>query len=644
MYKKQLVAIIFGTITIFGFGYGSIQNYLHYQDQCANKDVLSWDANIRMIQTIDQYQAIKHGKILQGLLPFFAAPTWPPLRNMIALPYHLITPGGLDPAKDIYISQIFWVFAFLIIPVLAFEISHSIIAASVIWLFSTMALVYSTELVAYSFSSMLETQGIFFTLLIGLYVYRVYDIEINKEGGAMQSPGIEQSALLRPFQGLWRSGLFIATFGLFFTKYPYGLMLIIAMVGIEMVRNPFQFINFIVKYWKTESRLIGKMLLVGFLIAPVVIFLAAKVDFIDLKSKGSRNIIFIIMLMFFIDFNIRIFRKGSAFVLLSNTARIIYINVIFPMAIWLLVNPDRINSTVGTQLHVQEQNRIYLLSYFQDAYHQPWIPLFVSLALIYGVLAVLFQGWNRMSPEEDGNHSNVQLTNSDIWKNLYYSMINNPWFLTLMIFIGQYAVLEILTGNKQLRHIYHLIPVITVVGMAGLIRLLPTKNQFYEYVTLGGMLLVSLAIAAADGLPGQQSYYREREVCFTGLNRADFNIPRTVASHIDPHKQYVVINMFHDLNSDLDGRYLATEFDLLMRMRVISNSHDGILLNDSRYGLRDWSDFNSLLILSSSCTDPQRELFVHERARQMGKQIYLEESFPVEGKNICLDTYRLEKN
>src|SRR5690606_34737318 len=79
-----------------------------------------------------------------------------------------------------------------------------------------------TELMRYAFSAMLETQGMFFMLWACFFIVRLYDST-------------------RTFSRWDLAGLAVAFQGVMHTKYPYGVMLLIAVAGLELVRNPRQY-------------------------------------------------------------------------------------------------------------------------------------------------------------------------------------------------------------------------------------------------------------------------------------------------------------------------------------------------------------------------------------------------------------------
>ncbi|HMY45371.1 MAG TPA: hypothetical protein PKX74_07830, partial [Leptospiraceae bacterium] len=52
---------------------------------CPNRDVLTWDANLRMLQTLDVRDDFVHGKSFRAIGNILESPTWPPLHGLIAL-------------------------------------------------------------------------------------------------------------------------------------------------------------------------------------------------------------------------------------------------------------------------------------------------------------------------------------------------------------------------------------------------------------------------------------------------------------------------------------------------------------------------------------------------------------------------------
>ena len=134
-------------------------SWAHFAEFCPNTDVLSWDANLRMLTVLDQYQDFRDGSWFSALWPLIDAPTWPPLRNVISLIVFWLHPTGPNTLIDVSISFVFYVLVFPSILLIAFEISRDWLRAAVIFFFATVLLIQSRQLPVFGVSAMLETQG-----------------------------------------------------------------------------------------------------------------------------------------------------------------------------------------------------------------------------------------------------------------------------------------------------------------------------------------------------------------------------------------------------------------------------------------------------------------------------------------------------
>jgi len=96
----QLLLVLF--FTSF-WVYSLNQNFL----LCPNKDMLLWDANIRMIQSIDFLSYLRVGEFFSAVKLILDSPTWPPLRSLISAILILLN-GQPDPILDTRVSIVFF--------------------------------------------------------------------------------------------------------------------------------------------------------------------------------------------------------------------------------------------------------------------------------------------------------------------------------------------------------------------------------------------------------------------------------------------------------------------------------------------------------------------------------------------------------
>ena len=96
------------------------------------------------------------------------------------------------------------------------------------------------------------------------------------------------------------------------------------------------------------------------------------------------------------------------------------------------------------------------------------------------------------------------------------------------------------------------------------------------------------------------------------------------------------------------GRHLATEFDLLFRMRALNQ---GSVRNDSRHVWRSWEEFDRALVITPACGDPEWRDYhqvmnarVAERAAQVGSEMKLIRALEYPPGEFCLKEYALSQN
>ncbi|MCE9596492.1 MAG: hypothetical protein K8S54_00860 [Spirochaetia bacterium] len=590
---KTSVSVLLTTIALLCSGWLGYAKFSHDWQQfqhCPNRDVLSWDANLRMIQTLDVRSDFLNGHVLSGLGSWFESPTWPPLHSIIAQVVFIFTGPGTIPEAGIG-------FAFAILSILTlFAVAFSLARAEnfPIWtgpalaFCCTVMLFHSPELTAYFLSAMLETQGMFFFLLTSFAFYR------------LRSSGLKA-----------RWWVLAGTLGLFLTKYPYGHILIVAGAPVLLLNDAARLPD-LIRYLRTQYS--GKALIVpGVVLGSVLLLAFAK--FLPgglLNSKTFKYVFYALVVILFLDFNWKLWRSGES-VTWPDSWRVGYLYCALPILFLTFLNPDRFSSTIGTQLHQQDSSRSYFLSIFTN-FTDLSAPLLVWLAVLI-VLSIVFIARNR---------------------NSILDVIRQPVHLTLLLIVAHIAVLEFLTANKQLRHIYHMLPALILFWGFSMLCLARQWRMGPGLLTMG-LLLASLPLLFGEKSFLGPHYYASRYVCWTGTERSLFEPVRTLVSRVDKTHSFVLINRLHDADAPVPGLQWASEFDLLLRLQS-----SGLIRNDSRRKKPDWSRFDGALLIQGKCPDAQGDVLVQNRAETAGEILRVENVHS--GDGLCIKDFRFSRN
>lgn len=638
------------------------QSWGHLVDACPNTDVLMWDANLRLQSVLDQFQDFRDGHWYRAIAPLIDAPTWPPLRNVISLIVFALHPAGPNTLLDVSISFVFYVLVFPSMLLIALELTRDWLRASVIFFFASVLMIQSKHLPVFGVSAMLETQGMFFMLWTLFFLHKVYERHEYREASIIVR---ERRDLPGKRRFVW--GLFIFSQGLFHTKYPYGVMLILALVALELARNPGQIIDLLSLYVTRHfaGRKWYHYALNGLKILAVALFAVALATKAHTSPKTVKYALYGVVVVFFIDLQIYLFQYRNALRrLIDGVTRHVYLAVIFPAAVWMLIQPDRVSSILGTQQHVQDASRSFFRSIFTDVFDDalPFI-IFLTGALFALTVVLVRNLVLRKRVAEEAPTSDVPEISTSGTES-FAEGLGRPLVAVTLCLILQYVILEILTGNKQLRHIYHLIPAILVLIGAWLMRLprlIPEGPQaggvLYWLRRAGILAVLVLPVAAVvpvlirpGGLlasPTEKQYLAARPMCFTGEDRELYEPVRWFALRVEPEHRYVLFNSFHDLATPLHARRLATEFDVLLRMRTLTR---GMVRNDSRYQWKTWDDFDRVLFLTPGCPDALRDPFLQKRADELGVRLARVSAYsypnatPNPNEQLCLREYRIERS
>lgn len=608
---------------------------------CPNRDVLSWDANLRYLTVLDMRRDLAAGDLTAGLRPIFDSPTWPALRPVLALLVFAVAPGGPSTVLDVGLTYALFVALWLALAVLAWRLAGS--PGVAVWLGAAVALLSMRELWLYALSAMLEIQGMLFAVGTAYFCYVLFADAAGNEDTAAPGGRVSRATL---------AGLFVGIQGLYHTKYPYGVILLVALVLLEIARLPYGDADFrrlplrILLRGGDEGRgRIGAggtariVLYFVFVCCAALALGGGRRLGLELSDRGLRNLFYAATLLVFVDFNVALFRGR---VLLRETlavrTRALYATAILPAAVWMLVHPDRFSATLGTRDHVQDASRSFLQALGGEVWFEPAVFVLPALAAAVFVLAVFVAG-RRVRPP---------------------APVRALAFL-LVLWALQIAVLELTTPNKQLRHVYHLLPAALVLCLAagarlallaaasirtGALRFVADGDTKFPVGAAAGVLLPLLL--ALPGLPRATALvsgaqFDAEAVCFTGDNPGMVaparRLARAFAQQAD--RKTVAVNLLHKLTqadgSWPAGRYIATDIDLLLR--EAARARGGELRSDDP-PLATWAGFSQLLLIADRCDESYEEA-IAARAAGFGLELRAAGETRQDERGICLRRYDL---
>ncbi|GBF44176.1 putative membrane protein [Leptospira ellinghausenii] len=490
---------------------------------------------------------------------------------------------------------------------------------SLFWsgLFSSLIFILTIQTVevpAYSLSSMLETQSMFFLLLSVYAIYRLYDTD-NRE---------------LEIDGTTKWMIFVSLFGFYFTKYPYGILFFMACFAYELIRSPGKYkevILYLLKHYAKGIRLLYLVFVVLMVFSLPVLRVVTK---INLNQKGFKQFMFGITLVLFVDLSVYLFRNRDAMKkIFPKTAVVLWAYAIFPAFLWLFLNPDRVNALIDAQMIVNAYTRSFFLTLWTEPGKDPSVPgvfdfiwgfrtlvLFSTLSLLYFLVRTKETIWNK---------------------------IKDPLVAGTFILFLELLILELTTGNKQPRHVLQFIPAIGLVGFLWILRLYHLADHNFQRITSISVILLTTSFVFYNSVYEQGilsgKFYKTKMFCYRGMNAGDFQPAREIAEHVTPNKKYILINAFHFTEKyDTKGRVLASDFDLAMKLRTYK---EGMVRNDNKYRWKDWTNFDSVLLLSDICPDSFVEEKFENRTKMLNSKSTLLSTYRESSGTACLQEYKL---
>ncbi|TGL74591.1 hypothetical protein EHR04_00235 [Leptospira levettii] len=620
MKAKNILLNSFGVLFI-GFGvflvvFYATKSWEAFLQICPNKDFLSWDENIRLNQVLDQYVDFRNGNWFYGIMPFLESPTWPPLRSMLTFVTLYLPIDAYETYRDSFLGLFFLILVYPGLVYTSFRMSKSLFWSGLFSSLIFILTIQTVEVPAYSLSSMLETQSMFFLLLSVYAIYRLYDTD-NRE---------------REIDGSTKWMIFVSLFGFYFTKYPYGILFFMACFAYELIRSPGKYkevILYLLKQYAKGIRLLYLVFVVLMVFSLPVLRVVTK---INLNQKGFKQFMFGITLVLFVDLSVYLFRNRDAMKkIFPKTAVVLWAYAIFPAFLWLFLNPDRVNALIDAQMIVNAYTRSFFLTLWTEPGKDPSVPgvfdfiwgfrtlvLFSTLSLLYFFVRTKETIWNK---------------------------IKDPLVAGTFILFLELLILELTTGNKQPRHVLQFIPAIGLVGFLWILRLYHLADHNFQRITSVSVILLTTSFVFYNSVYEQGilsgKFYETKMFCYRGMNAGDFQPAREIAEHVAPNKKYILINAFHFTEKyEAKGRVLASDFDLAMKLRTYKV---GMVRNDNKYRWKDWTNFDSVLLLSDVCPDSFVEEKFENRTKMLNSKSTLLSTYRESSGTACLQEYKLLK-
>lgn len=640
---------------------------------CPNKDSLVWDGNMRFVQAIDIVDDARQGIVIPGISSLLASPTWPPLRTLFSIVL-LLWNGSPDPVLDGRPSAFFLFATAALLFAFAYFFRrqsqgadqsreallpyfNGLLALTVLFL-----LLGIVDLPQFVFSSMLETQGMFFftwNTWAAFSILRHVDagarIEKNARnvsGGWGVSGGRSRSdasvsvipAASVPKMLLWSFALSGA--GLYLTKYPFGILTGIALLLVCIVRSPVGFALAVMRVLKeryTGWHLISPGLLAA---AALIIVLGPYLGSEVVNTKGVKRFLYLAIVIVFIDFNHYLYRRRPDF--FSTELRLFYLYFLLPFFFILLSHPDRFGSLVQAQTdRVPGGSRFYPVALFQEYFLASDALAAIVLGGLASALIAFVLKFRAQNKPASSSESMLRYTDEPA-PPPFLRFLPERTSLSLeaqmILFVWtNIFVMQFMTSNHQARYLFQIFPMFlffhgTLFWQLG--RALPGSSLLRQMVPL--LMILPLPLSAARPLLAVSS--DSRNVCFATTDPAPIDAARRIAAHVPENTDAILLNDFHDTTSPVFGRRQATEIDLFLRYRTYGS---GRIRTDSKYRYPTWIEdnrpiFNELIHVTYLCGEKAgegRDRAI-QRAAKAGVQIE-----PIDTYNdpdgLCMNRYRL---
>ncbi len=634
------LALILATLLTAGT---AVSNYHRvYMQTCPSKDVLQWDGNIRMIQALDRFQDLRAGNIGNVVASYYRANTWPPLRPTISLLLFGLSSNGPSAEADTLISLFFYALLFPSLIFIGMRMAPTALTGAAAAFLTSLLLIHSKQLPAYSLASMLETQGMFFLLWAVYFIFRAYqqlyprpeDIPADQIT-TFRFPRNESERTVS--RGV-KIGLVVSILGVTLSKYPYAVMLFIGLAVCEFARAPGSYIGFARRAlgdYYGKGRLAVYALIIGGLIALIIAAKMGKIGPKGTNERGVRYAMYLVALIIFVDFNIYAWRFRAALAdIVPASMRHFYVLGIFPTLVWLFSNPDRFSAVIGGTQWVPppglDTSKLFRSSFFDTllnhTFDQTWPIALVLGGMLLGIGAYKLARFSRMPGGEPPGEGSV-------FRSAFafaLGLLQSPLVAVTVILWVQFLAQEFLSPNKQDRHIFHFLPALVLLAVIWITRIpgaLNERSNSRKWDFAGPALALLLTALGASMLYMQNGLFTEgyfsanaRPFCYSGDKREFFDPARWTANTIDPKKKHIIINNMYNVPPKPPVlRQQGTEIDLLLRTRAIPAG--GTAYNDNRHLFKSWGDFDRLLIITPGCDGPGAMKVASARAAKVGAKL-----------------------
>jgi hypothetical protein len=568
---EKVIGWLLSSLTLIFFFYCTVYMYGLFYSQCINKEFLTWDPELRYIITLKMMNFLREGKIFHFVGVFFDSPHWPSLRNVIESIFFLFTNHSSD--KVILFTYLFFVFMPISFFVLLLSIYKMNLTFGILFCFFVLTLLQSDPLWLYSLTGMLELQGAFLFPFVSFLTWKVFHDPIftqHRKNG-------------------WIT--FLITFMLYQTKYPYGYMLVLFLVVFHTLIFPKDTWNFGWSYLITYRSPKKKIFSIISLII-LSLFIAFKGN---LSGKLPGYLLYSSILFFLIDFFLFFFRTADN----EKNVRIYFLIqwILFPIILWIMIQPDRFGSYSGQITHVETQgfnpgqeidkNLDYLLVFFTEFIMNGFKEFHLSYLILVGnIFLVMFGIFNIYKRKE-------------ISLSFYFSSISLLTFLEL----------SLLTSNRLARHTYHLYPTMILSIVLFLVSMSIEHKQKALLLSIFLLGIVSFPFIKNPLLSLQKT-----EICYTGYDQNDYITPKWIESigQSRLQKNTIVYNMVNPLHvNKADTEYLLYKISYDRKLKA---------LFDPKRASQLKNEYEEIWITGNSCSSSDKFLEQSETLKSWGFQ------------------------
>jgi hypothetical protein len=554
---EKVVGWLISTLILSFFFYCTVSMYDLYNSQCINSKFLTWDPELRYIITLKMMNFLREGKIFHFLGIFFDSPHWPSLRNAIESLLFLMIGHSTD--KVIYFTYSFFVLMPISLLLFLYSQYKMNINFGILFCFFVISLLQSDPLWLYSFTGMLEVQGAYLFPFVSYITWKVFN----------------DPAFIQNKKNGWIT--FLITFMLYQTKYPYGYMLVLFLVifhSIVFFKDTWRFGMSYLGSYKTFK----KKLLPIFSLILLCFFIFFKGT---LSGKAPGYILYLSLLLLLVDFFLFFFKELKE----EENLRLYFLVkwILFPIILWIMIQPDRFGSYSGQITHVETQgfnpgqeidkNLDYLLVFFTEYIMNGFKEFHISYLILFGNLFLLVYGFIDFYRRKE------------ISLSFYFSAISILTFIEL----------SLLTSNRLARHTYHLYPTMILAIVVFVLNLSINKRSLAFFLAMGLLGIVSYPFLVHPIYSLQKT-----EICYTGYDKNEYITPNWIESKglSRLNKNTIIYNMVNPFHvNKADTEYLL--------YKISYDKHLKVLFDPKRLSQLK-NEYDEVWITGNSCTNSDK--------------------------------------